>query len=180
MIGISNESLPAIADFIEDQGITFPVLHDNQSVYGLYNLPGAASPYPRDFILDEFGIVRMAKTEYEPGTMIAIIETLLNTSPVALEPRSPVIPEQQDLLTVYPNPFNPESKISVLIQEAGQISLRMFDIRGRQTHEIINDHMLTRGQHQFDLGGENLSSGIYFLVLEQQSNRHIQKVVKLR
>ncbi|NQT61625.1 MAG: T9SS type A sorting domain-containing protein [Candidatus Marinimicrobia bacterium] len=143
-------------------------------------MPGSASPYPRDFILDENGIVRMAKTEYEPGTMIAIIEELLDISTVDLEPRSNEAPDQHALITVYPNPFNPETKINIFVREEGSISLGLFDIRGRQIQEILSDRTLSRGHHEFDLRGENLSSGIYFLAMEAQQNRHIQKIVKLR
>jgi hypothetical protein len=180
VIGVSNESLPAISDFAADQGITFPILHDTEGVYGLYNLPGAASPYPRDFILDENGVVRMAKTEYEPGVMIAIIETLLDVSTVDLESNSHQHPDQQALIKVYPNPFNPETKINILIREEGRVSLELFDVRGRHLQAILSDRTLSSGQHEFDFRSENLGSGIYFLVMETQQDRYIQKIVKLR
>ncbi len=156
------------------------MLHDNQGVYGQYNIPGSASPYPRDFILDENGIVHMAKTEYEPGTMIAIIEELLHISPVDIEPHSFEIPEQLDLITVSPNPFNPDARIKIVIHEEGIISLGLFDIRGRKVHEFIKDRTLTSGDYDFHLRGENLSSGVYFLYMTAQQERHIQKIVKLR
>jgi len=180
VIGISNESLPTISDFAADQGITFPILHDTESIYGLYNLPGAASPYPRDFILDQNGIVRMAKTEYEPGTMIAIIESLLDIGTVDLEPISNELPDQHALIAVYPNPFNPETRINIFVGEAGRVSLGVFDIRGRQIQKIFSGRTLSRGHHEFSLRGDHLSSGVYFLVMETQAGRHIQKVVKLR
>lgn len=53
MIGISNEPVSTITKFIEDQGITFPVLHDVAGIYSKYNIPGGQSPYPRDFIMDK-------------------------------------------------------------------------------------------------------------------------------
>lgn len=180
MIGISNEPIAVVSDFLEDQGISFPVLHDNQSIYGLYNLPGSTSPYPRDFIIDANGVVRLAKTEYEPGTMIAIIESLLDISTVALEPKSPEIPNEHILISVYPNPFNPEIRIKLVIDEAERVSLGLFDIRGRRIQEILSNQALSSGQHEFNLWAENLSSGIYLLILDTPQQSHIQKMVKLR
>ncbi len=81
VLGISNQSIPDLQSFIQDQGITFPVLHDVSGVYGDYNLPGGQSPYPRDFIVDQQGTLQYANTEYDPGTMTMIIESLLAPSP---------------------------------------------------------------------------------------------------
>ncbi|MCK5346964.1 MAG: redoxin domain-containing protein, partial [Candidatus Heimdallarchaeota archaeon] len=77
VIGISNEPESTILKFIEDQGITFPVLRDMTGTYSKYNIPGGQSPYPRDFIIDKHGVIQFAKTEYDPGSMITIIDELL-------------------------------------------------------------------------------------------------------
>jgi hypothetical protein len=77
IIGVGHESVPELIDFVEDQGITYPILHDDAGVYGDYNLQGGPSPYPRDFIIDQQGIIRYANTEYDPGGMVVTIEHLL-------------------------------------------------------------------------------------------------------
>tara|TARA_B100000315_G_C14595477_1_gene598847 strand:- start:14280 stop:15620 length:1341 start_codon:yes stop_codon:yes gene_type:complete len=84
VLGISSHSINTLEDFIEDQGITFPVLHDNNGVYGQYNITGGQSPYPRDFIIDQSGIIQYADTEYDPGTMINVIESLF-VNEIAIE-----------------------------------------------------------------------------------------------
>lgn len=53
-------------------------MHDADGTYFEYNIPGGVSPYPRDFIIDENGIVLLAKTEYESGVMINMLEDLLH------------------------------------------------------------------------------------------------------
>lgn len=179
MIGISNEPLSAIHDFIEDQGITFPVLRDNKSIYGDYNLPGAASPYPRDFILDEDGIVRLAKHEYEPGAMIAVIESLLGNPTSIIETRVPLNPPSPVLISSYPNPFNPDARIDIELEASARVSLSLLDVRGRMIQILIQDEFLTSGKHEISLNGKTLDSGIYFLRAVSGSDVFIRKIVKL-
>ncbi len=122
----------------------------------------------------------MAKTEYEPGTMIAIIEDLLDLSPVSVEPSQLRVPEEHEILSVYPNPFNPETRVRLSVLEAGRVSLALYDIRGRNRQQVLQDHLLLEGGYEFSLNTENVESGVYLLVLETPINRHIQKIVKLR
>ncbi len=48
-------------------------------MYGDYYIPGGQSPYPRDFIIDQVGIVRYANNEYDITAMIAVVESLMGT-----------------------------------------------------------------------------------------------------
>jgi hypothetical protein len=78
LLGISDQPLAVILPFIEDQGVTFPILHDISGVYHDYNLPEGQSPFPRDFIVDQRGTIRYANVEYDPGAMVIEIESLLS------------------------------------------------------------------------------------------------------
>ena len=72
--------------FIAENSLTFPILYDSGSpggvqggdTYDLYYLPNDGSPYPRDFIIDQEGIIAYANNEIDTDWMIAIIETLLD------------------------------------------------------------------------------------------------------
>ena len=66
--------------------MTFPIIYDPGSpggvqggdTYDLYYLPNDGSPYPRDFIIDQNGIIQYANNEIDTDWMISIIEDLLN------------------------------------------------------------------------------------------------------
>ena len=66
--------------------MTFPIIYDPGSpggvqggdTYDLYYLPNDGSPYPRDFIIDQNGIIQYANNEIDTDWMIAIIEDLLS------------------------------------------------------------------------------------------------------
>jgi hypothetical protein len=122
VLGISNQSIPEIQQFIEDQGITFPVLHDDANVYHDYNLPGGQSPYPRDFVVDQQGILQYASAEYDPGSMIMIIESLLYSEP---EPRT-VLTELFGATWCFSCSLASEA-VDSLVQEFGPDSLIILE-----------------------------------------------------
>ncbi|MCY7361502.1 MAG: T9SS type A sorting domain-containing protein, partial [Ignavibacteria bacterium] len=71
----------------------------------------------------------------------------------------------------YPNPFNPNTNIKFNLKENSKVSLKVFDLRGKEVAEILNDRR-DRGIYEvnFDAGKFNLSSGTYFYTLNVESN----------
>ncbi len=61
----------------------------------------------------------------------------------------------------FPNPFNPTTKIKFSLPETGNVHLRVFNILGEETAELLNQEMKA-GYHQIEFDGSHLSSGIYF------------------
>jgi photosystem II stability/assembly factor-like uncharacterized protein len=64
----------------------------------------------------------------------------------------------------YPNPFNPKTIIEFSIPSAGFVSLKIFDINGREITTAINEN-LGSGNAKYIFDGANLTSGIYFYKL---------------
>lgn len=77
----------------------------------------------------------------------------------------PTIPINSGLGVNYPNPFNPETIIPVKLAEPSHISLKVFDIRGRETTVLANG-WYEEGEHQFTFKAENAASGIYIYRLD--------------
>lgn len=184
MIGISNEPVSTITKFIEDQGITFPVLHDVAGIYSKYNIPGGQSPYPRDFIMDKNGIIRLAKTEYDPGSMIAVIESLLDSSTVAVA-ESISLPNDFELLQNYPNPFNPTTTIRFNIITTQEIRLDIINLNGQIINTLIQQRKFEAGSYAIqwngtNYNGENIPSGIYFVQLRNDVTVMTKKLVLIR
>jgi len=61
----------------------------------------------------------------------------------------------------YPNPFNPTTNIRFSIAQAGPVSLRVYDVLGREVALLV-DNVLQPGYYTARLDGHNLSSGVYF------------------
>jgi len=64
----------------------------------------------------------------------------------------------------YPNPFNPSTQISFVMQEAGEVSLSIFDSNGSEIKQLMSGYE-SAGQHQIRFNAEGLSSGVYFYKL---------------
>ena len=64
----------------------------------------------------------------------------------------------------YPNPFNPVTNLEFGISKLGFISLKVYDIQGKEITTIVNSK-LNPGTYKYEFNGSNLNSGVYFYVL---------------
>ncbi len=62
----------------------------------------------------------------------------------------------------YPNPFSSSTTIRLEIQEAGQVTINVYDMTGREVAVVANDHF-SIGVHEFRFDANNLASGSYML-----------------
>lgn len=79
----------------------------------------------------------------------------------------------------YPNPFNPTTKIEFQISNAGPVSLRIYDILGREVATLINEEK-PAGNYEVEFDGGNLSSGVYFYKLQAGDFIQTKKMILLR
>jgi hypothetical protein len=61
----------------------------------------------------------------------------------------------------YPNPFNPSTTISWRMNVAGRVSIKVFDVLGREVKTVI-DEVKQPGVYKTEFNGKNLSSGVYY------------------
>lgn len=89
------------------------------------------------------------------------------------------IPVEFKLSQNYPNPFNPTTKISFAIPVSGFVTLRVYDILGKEVATLINENM-NAGNYIFEFNTDNLTSGVYFYKLETNNFNAIRKMVLLK
>jgi hypothetical protein len=85
------------------------------------------------------------------------------------------IPKEFKLEQNYPNPFNPLTKIRYEVPIKSKISLKVFDILGKEIM-ILVDQIQDAGYYEIDFNASGLSSGIYFSRLESDS---FMKTIKM-
>ena len=61
----------------------------------------------------------------------------------------------------YPNPFNPSTEIIYSLPKAGMVTLRIFDILGREVATLVNERE-DAGEHTVQWNAEGYPSGVYF------------------
>jgi photosystem II stability/assembly factor-like uncharacterized protein len=75
------------------------------------------------------------------------------------------IPQNFLLSQNYPNPFNPSTKINFSIPKQTNVSLKVYDVLGKEVAELVNTEM-SNGSYKINFNADNLSSGIYFYTLK--------------
>lgn len=71
------------------------------------------------------------------------------------------IPQKAELHQNYPNPFNPVTEISYSIKSQGNVTLSVFNTKGRLVSTLV-DKKMPMGNHSVNFNVEGLNSGIYF------------------
>jgi hypothetical protein len=72
-----------------------------------------------------------------------------------------IVADQYSLSQNYPNPFNPKTTIVFSIPKYTLVTLKIFDVLGREVSSLINQEM-NSGSYKIDWNAENYPSGIYF------------------
>jgi hypothetical protein len=87
------------------------------------------------------------------------------------------IPKQFSLSQNYPNPFNPVTKIDFELPVDGKVTMKLFDITGREAASIINNEIMTAGYYTYNFSGVDLSSGTYIYRLSVAGSGNNQNFV---
>lgn len=79
----------------------------------------------------------------------------------------------------YPNPFNPSTKINFSIPSNNYVSLKIFDMIGREIETLIHKEK-SQGNYEIEFNAPNLSSGVYFYRIQAGDFVETKKMLLLR
>ncbi len=99
--------------------------------------------------------------------------TVTGVEPVAL------IPSQPRLEQNYPNPFNPSTTIRYQLPASAHVTLKMFDLLGREVGTLINGRQ-SAGLHSVNFNAGSLPSGVYFYRIEAGTYLETKKLILLK
>ena len=66
----------------------------------------------------------------------------------------------------YPNPFNPITTISYQLPKDGIVTLKVYDMLGREVATLVNDKLKTMGRYNVNFNANSLASGVYIYQLK--------------
>jgi len=89
------------------------------------------------------------------------------------------LPAEFALSQNYPNPFNPSTTINYQLPISNHVSLRVYDLLGREVSTLVNETK-EPGSYSVNLDAANLSSGVYFYKLSAGSVVLTKKLMVLR
>jgi hypothetical protein len=76
----------------------------------------------------------------------------------------------------YPNPFNPATQIAFAITKEGPVSLRVYDILGREVATLVNENRKA-GEYSERFVGSRFASGVYMYVLQSANGRLTSRMI---
>ena len=80
------------------------------------------------------------------------------------------IPKKSELSQNYPNPFNPVTKIDYNITYNSKVTLKIFDITGREISTLVNDTK-EAGYYTVQFNASDFASGTYFYRLTTEGGK---------
>ncbi len=123
-------------------------------------------------------------SEYHNGFSILKTDILVESKEF-IEPK----PEDFSLSQNYPNPFNPSTNIGFRIANFGLVTLKVYDVLGREVVTLVNEEKQP-GVYEVEFSaiggsasggdGSHLSSGIYFYKLQTENFSLTKKMILLR
>jgi len=132
-------------------------------------------------VIDGQGIVRYYKSGVNPTEIRAVIDDLLQASPVNQNP-----PELRSfaLHKVWPNPFNSRVSIEFQLAQPTEIRLRVFDGQGRFIR-TLSEGTGSAGRHSVTWDAQDrhnipAASGVYYIRLTSAAQSQTIKVILIR
>jgi hypothetical protein len=89
------------------------------------------------------------------------------------------IPDDYSLSQNFPNPFNPTTKINFAIPKQGMVTLKVYDVLGREVANLVNE-VKTAGNYIVDFDASALSSGVYFYKLDVNGFSDVKRMILIR
>ncbi len=97
------------------------------------------------------------------------------------------IPKAFALSQNYPNPFNPTTTIQFDLAEQAFVTLKVYDMLGREVATLLDQEDVSEGIHEVEFNANFLASGVYFYrviaydaQLERVQFQQIKKMVLLK
>lgn len=99
---------------------------------------------------------------------------------VGIQPIGTEIPQVYSLLQNYPNPFNPVTNIKFGLPKASLVTLKIYDLLGREVASLVNNMNLAAGNYIYDFNAANIPSGIYFYKLSAGEFSDVKKMTLIK
>jgi Tol biopolymer transport system component len=103
---------------------------------------------------------------------------VLNTT-VKVEQKPEEIRNEFRLSQNYPNPFNNQTTIEYWLQEPSHVSLKVFDLLGKEKATLVNERQI-EGKHSVEFEAINFSSGVYIYSISANNNSISKKIILLK
>ncbi len=89
------------------------------------------------------------------------------------------LPSKYELSQNYPNPFNPSTVIKYSIPKAGTVTLKVFNVLGKEVRTLVNNYQ-SPGSYSVTFEAKGLASGLYFYSLKAGNFVSVKKMMLIK
>jgi len=89
------------------------------------------------------------------------------------------LPDKYALEQNYPNPFNPATSIRFSVPEKSFVSLKVFDLTGKEVNSLVNE-VVNPGNYEYTFDGSILTSGVYFYRITTNSFTETKRMTLIK
>ncbi len=113
--------------------------------------------------------------------LAAHVQEFYNTEFVdILNTKQTVAPNGYALFQNYPNPFNPKTTIEYEVPEKSFVTIKIYDILGREVQTLVNNQEQVRFKYKLVFDASSLASGVYFYRLQAGGFTETKKMMVLK
>ena len=91
-----------------------------------------------------------------------------------------ISPDDYQLYSLYPNPFNPSLNIYFSTATPGKTNIAIYNSNGQEVGNVLRNEYLQSGNYNFSWNAGNNPSGLYFVKLESQNFTQVKKALFLK
>lgn len=113
---------------------------------------------------DYSGTATLTLEAMDSDSGTSAVEIALEITMVTATEETSTQPEKTDLFQNYPNPFNPTTAIKYTLAESGSVSLKVYDMVGREVAELVNEYR-PAGTYSITWNASGNASGVYYFRL---------------
>lgn len=151
---------------------TIPATEPATAEISNYVQTGKTDPKDLGFIT-----LRQGSTTAAPALKLDGIRITKSWATVTdVEKSNSTLPTKYELNQNYPNPFNPSTVINYQLPEAGNVTLKVYDVLGNEVATLVNEFQQA-GSYNAKFANAQLSSGVYFYKLQVGSFTAVKKMM---
>ena len=108
-----------------------------------------------------------------------IVEIIVANSHAEVSVDLSIIMQEYSLGKAYPNPFNPVTIIPYSIPATGPVTIKIFDLNGRELETLLQGTQ-NPGSYHLEWNATSYSSGVYFIIMASDHYTKSQKLMLVK
>ena len=166
-VDIASDTVPSYIDHsVFGLGSSWPGMGQMEQ-YPLRYTVQAVDKYEDVSVRSDFGMAIGIKNCTQ---CIGVVEDHLMNDP---------LPAEYSLNQNFPNPFNPDTKIQYALPEDNYVTIKIYDVLGKEVITLINE-LKSAGRYNVTFNGESFSSGIYYYKIDSGNFSQVRKMILIR